>query len=201
LRLLPLTLLVFFIPAATRRLSGRVPARAMLGSGLGLTSLGLFLMHGIETSSEWTTLLPGLIVSGIGIGLANPAIGSTALGVVNPADSGMASGFNNTCRLGGVAIGIAALGAVFQHQIDTKLAELVPRAPKGLSDAVASGGGARGVPARLTDAAHQAFIAGLNEILLVGGATVLVGAVAAFALIRAKDFARAREPVAIPADA
>jgi len=201
LRFLPLTLLVFFIPAGTRRLSGRIPARVMLGSGLALAALGLFLMHGIETSSEWTTLLPGFIVCGIGIGLANPAIGSTALGVVEPANSGMASGFNNTCRLGGVAIGIAALGAVFQHGIDTKLAELLPNRPSGLSEAVASGGGGRGVPARLTDAAHQAFIAGLNEILLVGAATVLAGAVAAFALIRARDFVRAREPVAVPADA
>jgi EmrB/QacA subfamily drug resistance transporter len=200
LRFLPLTLLVFFIPAATRRLSGRIPARAMLGTGLALASLGLFLMHGIATDSEWTTLLPGFIVCGIGIGLANPAIGSTALGVVEPANSGMASGFNNTCRLGGVAIGVAALGAVFQHGIDSKLTELAPRAPSGLSEAVASGGG-KGVPARLTDAAQQAFIAGMNEILLVGGATVLIGAVAAFTLIRAKDFARAREPVAIPADA
>jgi predicted MFS family arabinose efflux permease len=194
LRFLPLTLLVFFIPAATRRLSGRVPARVMLGSGLALTSLGLFLMHGIAPDSQWTTLLPGFIVCGIGIGLANPAIGSTALGVVEPAHSGMASGFNNTCRLGGVAIGIAALGAVFQHGIDSKLSELVPRAPSGLAEAVASGGG-RGA------AAHQAFIAGLNEILLVGAATVLVGAVAAFALIRARDFVRAREAVAVPADA
>jgi predicted MFS family arabinose efflux permease len=200
LRFLPLTLLVFFIPAATRNLSGRLPARVLLGTGLGLTSLGLFLMHGIGTDSEWTTLLPGLIVCGLGIGLANPAIGSTALGVVEPAHSGMASGFNNTCRLGGVAVGVAALGAVFQHQISTKLTELAPRAPSSLSEAVASGG-AHGVPARLTDAAHEAFISGLNEILIVGGATVLVGALAAFALIRARDFAGARETVAVPVDA
>jgi hypothetical protein len=166
----------------------------MLGSGLALASLGLFLMHGIDPDSQWTTLLPGFILCGIGIGLANPAIGSTALAVVEPAHSGMASGFNNTCRLGGVAIGIAALGAVFQHGIDTKLSELAPRAPSGLAEVVASGGGRGAV-------AHQAFIAGLNEILLVGAATVLAGAVAAFALIRARDFVRAREAVVVPADA
>jgi EmrB/QacA subfamily drug resistance transporter len=200
LRFLPLTLLVFFIPAATRELTGRVPARVLLGSGLGLTSLGLFLMHGIGAESEWTTLLPGMLVCGVGIGLANPAIGSTALGVVDPANSGMASGFNNTCRLGGVAIGVAALGAIFQHGIESKLTELAPSAPSGLSEVVASGG-AHGVAPRLADAAHQAFISGLNEILLFGGATVLVGALAAFALIRARDFARAPETVAAPVDA
>src|SRR3954449_11283638 len=148
LRFLPLTLLVFFIPAATRRLSERVPPRVMLGSGLALVSLGLFLMHGIETDSTWTTLLAGLIVAGVGIGLANPAIGSTALGVVEPARSGMASGFSNTCRIGGVAVGVAALGAIFQDRIEAKLAELAPQAPSGAGEAVASGG-AHDVPPRL----------------------------------------------------
>src|SRR3954470_23342903 len=137
LRFLPLTLLVFFIPAATRRLSERVPPRVMLGSGLALVSLGLFLMHGIQTDSTWTTLLAGLIVAGVGIGLSNPAIGSIALGVVEPARSGMASGFSNTCRIGGVAIGVAGLGSVFQHRIDSKLAELAPRAT-GFADAISS---------------------------------------------------------------
>jgi EmrB/QacA subfamily drug resistance transporter len=200
LRFLPLTLLVFLIPAATRRLVERVPPRVMLGTGLALVSLGLFLMHGIEADSSWTTLLPGLIVEGAGIGLANPAIGSTALGVVDPARSGMASGFNNTCRLGGVAIGVAALGAILQHRIATTLAELAPTAPAGLSESVASGG-TKDVPPGLADPARQAFIAGLNEILLVGAATLLVGSLAAFALIRARDFARPRQPVAVAADA
>src|SRR3954453_14106574 len=48
LRFLPLTLLVFFIPAATRQLSGRVQARLILGGGLALVSVGLLLMHGID---------------------------------------------------------------------------------------------------------------------------------------------------------
>jgi EmrB/QacA subfamily drug resistance transporter len=208
LRFLPLTLLVFFVPAATRRMSERVPPRVMLGSGLALVSLGLFLMHGIDTDSTWTTLLAGLLVAGVGIGLSNPAIGSIALGVVEPARSGMASGFSNTCRIGGVAIGVAGLGAVFQNRIDSKLAELAPHAPSGLGDAIASGGtgavahaGPPGARAQLVDAAREAFIAGLNEILLVGAATLLIGALAAFAFIRSRDFARAREPVAAPAEA
>src|SRR3954471_259779 len=208
LRSLPLTLLVFAIPAATRGVSERVPPRVMLGSGLALVSLGLFLMHGIDTDSSWTTLLAGLLVAGVGIGLSNPAIGSIALGVVEPARSGMASGFSNTCRIGGVAIGVAGLGAVFQNRIDSKLAELAPHAPSGLGDAIASGGtgavapaGPPGARAQLVDAAREAFIAGLNEILLVGAATLLIGALASFGLIRARDFASARRAAAAPAEA
>src|SRR5204862_2726229 len=131
---------VFFVPLATRRLSSRLPARVLLGAGLLIVSIGLFLMHGVSADSSWTTLLAGFVVAGTGIGLANPAIGSTALAVVQPARSGMASGINNTCRLGGVAIGIAALGAIFQHRIASDLGEQVPHAPRGLAQAVASGG-------------------------------------------------------------
>ena len=198
LRFLPLTLLVFVIPAVTRGASERVPPRVMLGSGLALVSLGLFLMHGIHTGSTWTTLLAGLIVAGVGIGLSNPAIGSTALGVVEPARSGMASGFSNTCRIGGVAVGVAGLGAVFQHRIETKLTEL--GAPGRLSDSISSGD-THAAPARFADAAREAFIAGLNEILLIGAATLLIGAVAAFVLIRARDFAGARQTAAAAAEA
>jgi EmrB/QacA subfamily drug resistance transporter len=200
LRFLPLTLLIFFIPMATRRLTDRVPPRIMLGGGLALVALGLLLMHGIRGDSRWTTLLPGMIAAGVGIGLANPAIGSTALGVVEPTRSGMASGFNNTCRLGGVTIGVAALGAIFESRIDSKLADLVSDLPSGLGASVAARG-TNGVPAAAANAAREAFVAGLNEILLVGAATVLVGSLAVLALIRARDFVSARKPAATPAEA
>jgi predicted MFS family arabinose efflux permease len=200
LRFLPLTLLIFFVPAATRRLADRVPPRFMLGGGLALVALGLLLMHGIDSGSRWTALLPGMIAAGVGIGLANPAIGSTALGVVEPTRSGMASGFNNTCRLGGVTIGVAALGAIFESRIDSKLADLVSDLPSGLGASVAARG-TNGVPAAAANAAREAFVAGLNEILLVGAATVLVGSLAVLALIRARDFVSARKPAATPAEA
>jgi EmrB/QacA subfamily drug resistance transporter len=200
LRFFPLTLLVFIVPAVTRGISERVPPRVMLGSGLALVSLGLFLMNGIDTGSAWTTLLAGLLLAGIGIGLANPAIGSTALRVVEPARSGMASGFSNTCRLGGVAIGVAALGAIFQDRIASKLAEVRPNVPAGAAESVAAGD-IHAVGSGLANAARAAFISGLNEILLVGAATLLVGAVASFVLIRGRDLAGAREPAPATAEA
>jgi EmrB/QacA subfamily drug resistance transporter len=201
LRFLPLSLLVFFVPAATRRLGERVPARALLGGGLLLVSLGLFLMRGLTANSSWTALLAGFIVAGVGIGLANPAIGATALAVVEPARSGMASGISNTCRMGGVATGIAALGAIFQHRITTTLAENLHPPPAGLAGTVAAGGpraALHTVPpeskTQLLDVTRHAFLVGLNDILLVGAAIVLVGAIAAVSLIRTQDFHMAKQP-------
>ena len=62
-------------------------------------------------------LLPGFIVGGIGIGLVNPALATTAISTVRREQAGVASGINSTFRQVGIATGIAGLGAIFQHQI------------------------------------------------------------------------------------
>src|SRR5207253_9335024 len=105
--------------------------------GLLLASAALLLMYGVSAGSHWTTLLPGFIVAGIGIGLANPTLAAAALRVVDPARAGMASGFNNACRLSGVAIGVAGLGAVLEHQVSSSLASTHR---SGLAQAVSSSG-------------------------------------------------------------
>ena len=78
---------------------------------------GLFLMGTTDPTSNWTVLLPGFILGGIGIGVVNPVLASGAVSVVQPQRTGMASGANNTFRQVGIATGIAVLGAVFQSQI------------------------------------------------------------------------------------
>jgi EmrB/QacA subfamily drug resistance transporter len=195
LRFIPLTLLSFFVSPIAGKLSARVPARLLLGLGLGMVGASLLLMRGITPDSEWTTLLPGFIVAGIGIGMVNPGIASTAIGVVDAARAGMASGINNTFRQVGIATGVAALGAVFQSQIDSKLSELLPNAPSGLAEVVASGGteaaaqvAPAGSEAQVSDAATQAFVASMNEILLIGAVVALAGAAIGLLLVRRSDF-------------
>ena len=191
LRLLPATVLTFIVPLLTRGLGGRRPG-ALLGAGLGLTALGLALMHGITASSHWTALLPGLLLVGVGIGLANPAIARIALGVVAPERSGMASGISNTFRIGGLAVGVAALGAIFEHRIATSLQASLGGTQGQLAKAVASGG-TRAAAALahgrsgIVEASMRAFANGLNEILLLGAGLVLIGALGAVSLVRLRD--------------
>src|SRR5436305_752174 len=122
LRFLPTTVVMFFVSAISGNLSARVPVRLLLGGGLLLVGLGLMLMRGLTVSSTWTALLAGFIVAGVGVGLVNPALAATAIGVVQPQRSGMASGINSTFRQVGIATGIAVLGAIFESQITSKLA-------------------------------------------------------------------------------
>jgi EmrB/QacA subfamily drug resistance transporter len=162
---LPLTVVSFFVAPVSGRLAGRVPIRVLLSGGLLLVSIGLLLMHGVGTDSSWTTLLPGFIVAGAGIGMANPQIATTAVGVVPPERSGMGSGINTTFRQVGIATGVAALGAVMQSRV--------------------------GTPA-IQQADPREFVDALNALFVIGSCTALLGAVLAFALVRQEDFVAAR---------
>jgi hypothetical protein len=149
-------------------------------------------MWGIKLSSGWTTLLAGFIVGGIGIGLVNAPLASTAVSVVAPRRAGMASGINNTFRQIGIATGIAALGAIFQSRIQSHLTSAgVPhQSVKELTQAISSGNlhfGSKATPA-VVRVAQSAFISGLNEILLVASFVLFAGAVLAFLLVRRQDF-------------
>jgi EmrB/QacA subfamily drug resistance transporter len=112
LELLPLSAAAFVVSVLGGRYATRLPVRAGLAAGLLLCAVGLLAMRGLAASSPWTHLLPGLLLTGAGLGLANPAVTYAALGVVPTTRSGMASGINNTFRQVGLAVGVAALGTL-----------------------------------------------------------------------------------------
>jgi len=56
--------------------------------------------------------LPGLLLAAVGTGLFNPAGSAVALSALPDHQSGLAAGANDTFRQGGVALGIAMLGAL-----------------------------------------------------------------------------------------
>ncbi len=169
LRFLPVSLLSFLAAPIAGKLSERYPVRWFLTAGLGLIGLGLVEMHGVTPSDDWTTLLPGFILAGIGIGFVNPPLATAAIGVVEPRRSGAASGINSTARQVGTAVGIAGLGAILQSKLS-----------HGLGPGSLSG-----------PAAANAYIDALNDLFLVAAAVAFVGAACAAVLIRSQDFVSA----------
>ena len=192
------------------RLSSRVPVRLLIGPGLIMVGVGLLLMRGLNAGSTWTHLIPGMIVGGLGVGLVNPPLASTAVGVVRPQQAGMASGINSTFRQVGIATGIALLGTLFSNNVKDEVLARVAAVP-GLSQRVRrsrrqySPGRSGSVISQLPGPARQAvgtitraaFTTGLNRILLVAAIIALVSAVVSLAAIRSKDFAQ-QEQVSPP---
>ena len=81
-RFLPLSIVSFFAAPLAGRLSARLPIRYLLGFGLALNAISLWLMSRVTAGSHWTVLLPGFIVGGIGIGFVNAPLASTAVSTV-----------------------------------------------------------------------------------------------------------------------
>jgi len=214
LRFLPVTLLSFAVAPIAGRLSVRVPVRLLLGVGLLLVGAGLLSMTAVNATSGWTVLIPGFLLAGAGVGLINPPLASTAIGVVHHSRSGMASGINNTFRQVGIATGIAGLGAVFQHDVARNTTAVLTASEPGrqvllaahgkLNGALVSGDVGR-VASHLPNAAraalghayHAGFTEAFTSILIIAAMVALTGAVLAFALVRGRDFV----PSAAPAEA
>jgi EmrB/QacA subfamily drug resistance transporter len=204
LRLLTLSGAILITAFASGRLTTVVPVRLLMGGGLALVGVSLLLMRGLTVSSQWTHLLPGFIIGGVGVGLINPPLASTAIAVVPPRQAGMGSGINSTFRQVGIATGIAALGSIFTSTVRSHVSSGLAAAHQGGAHAIVaaiSNGQTRQAISRVAPEARAAvghvarssFIAGLNEIFLVGAIAALFGAVAALVLIRSRDFVSQQE--------
>jgi EmrB/QacA subfamily drug resistance transporter len=153
LRILPLTLVLVVVAPISGRLTGRLPLRIPLTAGLVLIGLSLLLMRTANGSSDWTALLPGLLVGGLAVGTISPALAAAMVSVLPVERSGLASGINNTFRQLGIATGVAGLGAIFAHHL---------------------AGGPSG---------REAIVAGLDAVLLVAALVALFGAALAWPLL------------------
>ncbi len=200
-RYLPLTVVTFVVAGASGAWVSRVAARAQLGVGLALCGLGLLAMSSLSASDGWTALLPGFVLAGVGAGIVNTVVADVALSVVPKERSGMAAGINDTFRQVGIAVGIAAWGAIFAARGADKTAAIDP-ATRGhsrqLVEAVSAGrlhvaiarlpAAAQGV---VSHAAREGFLSGLNSIVLLGGVVAVAGALGAALLVREREIERA----------
>jgi EmrB/QacA subfamily drug resistance transporter len=109
---LPGTIVMFGVSGATARMLARVRPQALVVAGLALVAGGIALMRIAEVDSSWMALLPGELVVCVGTGLVNPALAAVAMGSVSERQSGLAAGVNDASRQAGIAVGVAAFGAL-----------------------------------------------------------------------------------------
>ncbi|MGW0995409.1 MFS transporter [Streptomyces sp. NPDC002520] len=95
------------------RLMTRVPARFLMGPGFLVAAAGMLLMTQLEIGSSYaSTILPAMVLLGLGMGTAfMPAMSLATLGV-EPRDAGVASAMVNTSQQVGGAIGTALLNTI-----------------------------------------------------------------------------------------
>ncbi|MGH3497535.1 MAG: MFS transporter [Nocardioidaceae bacterium] len=211
LRFLFLSGAAFVAASVAGRLTSHVPTKWLIGPGFLVIGIGLVLIYGITTTSSWTHLIPGLVVSGLGIGMVNVPLASTAVGVVRRERAGMASGVNSTFRQVGIATGIAALGSIFSNHVATGVRSALASTPlAGQADKVSTavtGGQIHQVlaatPPRLrgtvADAATTGFVNALNHITAIAAVIAFAAGLLCLVLVRQRDFEDHSGPQAGPA--
>jgi len=193
LALLPLAAASFVASAGGAWPAQRLPPRLSIGVGLLLIGAGAGLQGVLDAGSSWTALVPGLVVAGLGVGIAIPVLSAAAMAAAPHERGGMASGAINTARQLGYALGIAVLGVVLRARVEHVLTGHVPD-PHAMAGA-ASGGRAPHLPI-----VRAAVASGLDAVYAVSAVLGLAAGVIALVLIRpraAKEQERA--PEAVPA--
>lgn len=188
---LPFTGLAFLVALLGAPLVRRLSLRSRLVAGLGLSGAGMAALLPIDAGWTWPLLLPGMALVGIGVGLANPALGLAAIRSVPPHRSGVAAGVANTARQLGNALGIVVLGAALQAAaLHTARADSVGGEDAAAHVRIAEGdlAGARSLGGRaggdIVQLYQSAQTAGVRVALLVAIAMAVAGAIGTAWLMR-----------------
>jgi EmrB/QacA subfamily drug resistance transporter len=177
LALLPVMLPVTLLSPAAGRAYDRLGPRALVAVGAALLGTGTIWTAGFLGTFRYAWLLPGLVLTGIGIALVMTPASTAAVNTAPPAWRGQAQGVTGTLRLMGGTVGLAVMGTVVAR---------TQRA--GVAGAVSAAHGDPAVLKKLSaamlGALKDSLAAGISSALYIGGAVVLASAVAAWALLR-----------------
>jgi EmrB/QacA subfamily drug resistance transporter len=195
LRFLPSTLMVMVTAPIAGRLADRVGPRPLMTIGLTVVALALFLLTRIDMRTDYGDLLPAFVLMGFGLALTISPMSTAAMNSVSQDKAGVASGILSMTRMVGGTLGVAALGALFQHLAADRLAnalagtgisaaqreDIVHNLGSTRSSAVAGAG--PHVAEQVARAGRDAFIHALSGGMWLCVGVALLGALAALLFV------------------
>jgi MFS transporter, DHA2 family, multidrug resistance protein len=168
-----LALLPYAVSAAVFNTLGatlgkRVADRTLIVAGLMVVAAGYGILTQVTPTSGYPLLIAGLLVMGVGGGLAGPAAYTLLMQAVPAEHRGVGSAMNDTVQQAGAALSVAILGSVLAAAYSGALPASVPAPARGsIADTLALG------PA-FVEVARRAFTDGMQITMIAG----LVGAAA-----------------------
>src|SRR4051794_34324792 len=160
--------------AVAAQLVTRVGVKPVLVTGLAALTAGLVYFTQVSVDGSYLgDLLPGFLLTGLGIGFSFVPISIAALAGVPAAEAGLASGLINTSQQIGGALGIAALSTIATSRPDAAVAAGSP------------------LP--------EALVHGFTGAFVAGAIVAAIGIVAALTLIRREELVVEAAPEVQPA--
>lgn len=180
---LPLAAAMMPASRITPGLAARHGTRTVCAGGLVLVAAGLAIIAQAGTDTPYLLLAAGLVVLGVGMGLAMTPATSAITGSLPPAQQGVGSALNDLSREVGGAAGIAVIGSILTSTYSSRVNV------SGLSNHVAtevrsSYAAASRFGLEVADRAHAAFVTAMHVSLLTGAGAALLAALATVVLLR-----------------
>ncbi|GHE96290.1 MFS transporter [Streptomyces fumanus] len=179
--LMPMAVMMMAASGAALRLAGRTGPRAAMAAGVALAGVGMTLMAlFVSLDGGYLSILPGMLATGIGMGLSMTPSTEAITGSLPRAKQGVASALNDVTRELGTALGVALLGALvaggYRDAVDDRLRG-IPEGPadtarEGVANAVEAAGGAGPYAGDLLHAARQSFVDGWRQGMWAGVAVM-----------------------------
>lgn len=118
LALIPVTIIMFFLSPRFGSLAGRFGPRAFMAVGPVLAGTGFLTMLFVNASANYLTLLPGILLFGLGLSVTVAPLTAAILNAIESRQSGIGSAINNAvARIAGL-VAIAAIGTIVGNSLD-----------------------------------------------------------------------------------
>jgi EmrB/QacA subfamily drug resistance transporter len=181
-QILPLAAVMVPTSRSAPRLTERYGTRAVCASGLVLVAAGMAVIAELGTHTPYTLMAAGLVVLGVGMGLAMTPATSAITEALPPAQQGVGSALNDLSREVGGATGIAVIGSILTstYTSHVDLSGLPSRVAVEVKRSYAA---ASRLGAEASGRAHAAFVSAMHVALLTGAGAALFAAAATVVLL------------------
>jgi EmrB/QacA subfamily drug resistance transporter len=203
IRVLPAAGAIAVVAPISTLLVRAAGTKLTVAAGLLVIAGGLWQIAGATVTSTYTSTLPGMIMLGLGAGLAIPSATASVMGSLPREHSGVGAATNGAFLQVGGALGVAVIGSLLSTRYQDRMTNAL--APYHLPHAVESAilgsiGGAQSAAARiggvtgelLDHLSRSAFISGMDLGLAAGAIVAAAGCV--LALVALPNRPNAGEP-------
>jgi EmrB/QacA subfamily drug resistance transporter len=197
-RIIPAAGAIAIIAPLSTLLDRRVGTKLIVAAGLLIVAAGLWQISTATVTTTYAGTVAGMIMLGVGAGLAIPAVTGAVMGSLPRRHTGIGSATNGAFLQIGGAIGVAVIGSVLStHYQNLMTPFLVPyHLPAAMESTIlGSIGGAVDVAHHaggligqaLSAQAGSAFIGGMDLALRAAAVVALAGALVALLVLPARQ--------------
>ena len=194
-RMLPFAAAMMIVAPLSSRIVDRIGSKITVACGLGLVTIGLVTMVGLQVDTPYVNIFWRLMLMSAGMGLTMAPATESVMGSLPIFKAGVGSAVNDTTRQVGGALGVAVIGSVlattYGNQVRDFLTGLGLPLPQPLIDAAHNSIGAvqngivptlqskglTDVAAKISAEANSAFVSAVHWGVLTAAAATFFGVV------------------------